>query len=82
MSVVALFAAARDALAARRRRTRAYAELAALDDRSLADIGIHRSQIPEIVARAQCAAMQKAKPAHGEGATQLAGFIGRHGLAR
>ena len=81
MSVVALFAAARDALAARRRRTRAYTELAALDDRSLADIGIHRSQIPEIVARAQCTAKQ-ARPAHGPGAEQLAGFIGRHGLAR
>ena len=28
-----------------RRRERAYAELMALDDHSLADIGIHRSQI-------------------------------------
>jgi uncharacterized protein YjiS (DUF1127 family) len=29
-----------------RQRQRAYAELAALDDRSLADIGITRSEIP------------------------------------
>src|SRR5436190_222508 len=35
--------------AERRRRRRAYDELTALDDRSLADIGIHRSQIPAMV---------------------------------
>ncbi|HEX3883982.1 MAG TPA: DUF1127 domain-containing protein [Stellaceae bacterium] len=81
MSVVALFAAARDALAARRRRTRAYTELAALDDRSLADIGIHRSQIPEIVTRAQCAAKQ-ARPTHSQAASERASFLGGHGLAR
>ena len=81
MSVVALFATARDALVARRRRTRAYAELAALDDRSLADIGIHRSQIPEIVARAQCAAKQT-RPTHSQAAAQRASFLGGHGLAR
>jgi len=46
MSIVNLFVAARNAIAARRSRQRAYTELAALDDRSLADIGIHRSQIP------------------------------------
>ena len=32
-----------------RRRQAAYDELSALDDRSLADIGINRSQIPAIV---------------------------------
>jgi uncharacterized protein YjiS (DUF1127 family) len=32
-----------------RRRQAAYDELSALDDRSLADIGIHRSEIPAIV---------------------------------
>lgn len=45
MSVVNLFISARKALSEWRRRERAYAELMALDDHSLADIGIHRSQI-------------------------------------
>ncbi|HWD60407.1 MAG TPA: DUF1127 domain-containing protein [Stellaceae bacterium] len=49
MFIVSLFAAARNAFAEWRRRQQAYAELMALDDRSLADIGIHRSQIPGIV---------------------------------
>jgi uncharacterized protein YjiS (DUF1127 family) len=80
MSIVNLFVAARNALADRRNRTRAYAELAALDDRSLADIGIHRSQIPAIVARAQCAADRR--PTHGQAAAARANFIGGHGLAR
>jgi uncharacterized protein YjiS (DUF1127 family) len=83
MSIVNLFVAARDAIANRRRRTRAYTELSALDDRSLADIGVHRSQIPAIVARAQCAAKQeKARQTHDEAAAARAGFIGGHGLAR
>ncbi len=49
MSLINLFVAARTALARWRQRQRAYGELMALDDRSLADIGIHRSQIPAIV---------------------------------
>ena len=49
MSLIHLFVAARNAAAERRRRRRAYDELTALDDRSLADIGIHRSQIPAMV---------------------------------
>ena len=49
MSVVSILVAARAALAERRERRRAYEELAALDDRSLADIGLHRSQLPGMV---------------------------------
>jgi len=49
MFVINLFLAARNALSAWRRRDQAYAELMALDDRSLADIGIHRSEIPGLV---------------------------------
>jgi|GEM_PF-1202408 uncharacterized protein YjiS (DUF1127 family) len=40
---------AREAFAEWRRRQRAYAELSALDDRALADIGLRRSEIPAIV---------------------------------
>ena len=50
MPLINLFVAARRAVADWRRRQRAYHELMALDDRSLADIGIRRSQIPAIVA--------------------------------
>lgn len=49
MYVVSLVAAAKNALSDWRRRQQAYAELSALDDRSLADIGINRSQIPALV---------------------------------
>ena len=49
MSLINVFFAAKDALARRRQQHRAYAELASLDDRSLADIGLHRSQIPAVV---------------------------------
>ena len=45
MSVINLLISARRALSDWRRRQRTYAELMALDDHSLADIGIHRSQI-------------------------------------
>ena len=38
-----------------RQRQRAYAELASLDDRSLADIGITRSEIPFVLSRATAA---------------------------
>ncbi|HYU13081.1 MAG TPA: DUF1127 domain-containing protein [Stellaceae bacterium] len=47
--LINLFLAARNAFAAWQRRQRAYGELMALDDRSLADIGIRRSEIPAIV---------------------------------
>ena len=49
MSLINLFVAARSALARWRQRHRAYGELMALDDRSLADIGIRRSEIPAVI---------------------------------
>ena len=49
MFILSLFAAAREAVAEWRRKHQAYAELMALDDRSLADIGIRRSEIPALV---------------------------------
>jgi uncharacterized protein YjiS (DUF1127 family) len=49
MFIVNLLAAAGHALSDWRRKQQAYSELMALDDRSLADIGINRSQIPGIV---------------------------------
>jgi len=49
MSLINLFVTARSALARRRQRNLAYDELMSLDDRSLADIGIHRSQIAALV---------------------------------
>ena len=49
MSLINLVVAGRNAIAQWQRRQRAYHELMALDDRSLADIGIHRSQIPAIL---------------------------------
>ena len=66
MSLINLAVAARNGIKQWRRRQRAYAELMALDDRSLADIGIHRSQIPAIVEGARLAAAPEtvaAKPA-------------------
>ena len=48
------------------RRNRAYQELYALDDRSLADIGITRSEIPYVMARDPVAAVPPAgAPVHG-----------------
>ena len=49
MSILNLFIAAGRAIADWRRRQHAYAELMALDDRSLADIGIRRSQIRGLI---------------------------------
>ena len=49
MSLINLFLAAKTAFKRWQQRQRAYDELMALDDRALADIGIHRSQIPAIV---------------------------------
>ena len=49
MSLINLIIAARNAWSVWRRRQRAYTELSALDDRSLADIGIRRSEIPAVL---------------------------------
>lgn len=53
MSLINVFVAARSALARHGERRRAYEELVALDDRALADIGIHRSQIPSLLEAAE-----------------------------
>jgi uncharacterized protein YjiS (DUF1127 family) len=57
-----LFSGSVHALAARfaewRSRQRAYAELSALEDRDLADIGISRSEIPYILAQADDAPIE------------------------
>jgi len=49
MSILNLFIAAGRGIAEWRRRQKAYAELMRLDDRSLADIGIRRSQIRSLI---------------------------------
>ena len=80
MSLVNLFVAARSAIARWRRQQRAYGELMALDDRSLADIGIRRSEIPAIVEGWHEAAHRDASlpaaviaPAYGPGHARFAG---------
>jgi len=49
ISLINLFMAARNALIERQRCRHTYNALMALDDRSLADIGMQRAQIPAIV---------------------------------
>jgi uncharacterized protein YjiS (DUF1127 family) len=51
MSIVSILAAARAMFAERRDRHRAYEAFSALDDHSLEDIGLHRSQVPGLVER-------------------------------
>ena len=65
MSLINLFATARNAIAKRHQRNRALGELMALDDRSLADIGLHRSQIPALVMSFEEAAEIDAAPVTG-----------------
>jgi uncharacterized protein YjiS (DUF1127 family) len=60
MSVLNLLISAREAFADWRRRQRAYAELMALDDHSLADIGIRRSQVRAICEGSQSRAASAA----------------------
>ena len=80
MSLINLFVAAKAAIARWRQRERTYGELIALDDRTLADIGIHRTQIPAIVAGWNEAAQRGASlpaaviaPAFGPGHARFAG---------
>jgi uncharacterized protein YjiS (DUF1127 family) len=49
MSLMNLLIAGRSAIQGWRQRERAYSELMSLDDRSLSDIGLHRSEIPAVV---------------------------------
>lgn len=63
MSVMNMFFAVRQAATQRRKRAKAYAELMSLDDRALADIGIHRSEIQGILAGAPATTCDRAKPA-------------------
>ncbi len=63
MSLINLFVAARSAIARWGQRRRAYGELMALDDRSLADIGIRREQIRAIVDAHHEAARRAPAPA-------------------
>jgi uncharacterized protein YjiS (DUF1127 family) len=49
MSIVNLLVSAGRRFSGWRHRQQAYAELMALDDHSLADIGLHRSQIASLV---------------------------------
>jgi uncharacterized protein YjiS (DUF1127 family) len=59
-----LVVAARAAIARWRQRQRAYGELMALDDRSLADIGIRREEIRAIVEGAHAEPRRAPAPAH------------------
>ena len=49
MSVINLLLSVGRSFSEWRRRDRAYAQLMALDDHSLADIGVHRSQIGGLI---------------------------------
>ena len=84
MSILNLFMAIGRAFAERRRRQRAYAELMALDDLSLADIGLHRSQIRALVegdlARAEERAAADEAISYWPAQARLIGATGRPNL--
>jgi uncharacterized protein YjiS (DUF1127 family) len=71
MSLINLIVAARSTIQGWRQRERAYDELMGLDDRSLADIGIHRSEIPAIV-EGYHELSQRPAPANAENASGIA----------
>jgi len=62
MSLINLVVAAGNSFGDWRRRQRAFHELMALDDRSLADIGLHRSQVPALVEGFDSAVHRQAQP--------------------
>jgi uncharacterized protein YjiS (DUF1127 family) len=72
MSLVNLLIAARSAVQGWRQRERAYGELMALDDRSLSDIGIHRSEIPALIEGFREAGQPAPEPALTAAATRNA----------
>ena len=63
-SIVSASKAAFSALAEWRRREIARAELESLDDRTLADIGVSRAEIPFVIA----GRLRRAEPAFGQAA--------------
>ena len=75
MSVLNLLNSVREAFADWRRRERAYAELMALDDHALADIGIRRSDIREGSHRRAPSGAPVAGPQRGKFATPEAHLI-------
>ena len=78
MSVLSLLNSAREAFADWQRRERACAELMALDDHSLADIGIRRSDIRAICEGSHKPALSEAPvpfPQRGKFATPEAHLI-------
>jgi uncharacterized protein YjiS (DUF1127 family) len=62
MSLINLLVSARQALVQHRQRCRAFDELMSLDDRALADIGIHRSEIAALIAGVEPANGHDAEP--------------------
>ena len=87
MSLINMFLSAKAAIANWRDRRRAYDELMALDDRSLADIGLHRSQIPALVEGAFEARRPQRDARHAElpaalGAPVLGPSLGRRLLPK
>ena len=80
MSLINLLASARSAFVHRRQRRRALDELMALDDRSLADIGIHRSQLSSLVMSFEQAVQLEAAPvaARATALSRSAGLVAGH----
>jgi uncharacterized protein YjiS (DUF1127 family) len=80
MFIVNLFATAQRALSSLRRRHQAYTELMGLDDRSLADIGIHRSAIAGLIYGMEDAPFSRgSQPRQGIFAAHQARIAGGHG---
>ena len=67
MSVLNLLISAREAFADWRRRERAYDELMALDDHSLADIGIRRSEIRALCDGSRARRSRRRRPCRSRG---------------